>query len=250
MVSRATIRQTNEKECKEKRNREKLLAGPLGSEFSIAMPDGDLEMDYYDYNVVNAGAAPGSYLGMDPAFLVWIPPLDDSGEILKDIDEVVPSYEDIQPQQYIDPGSNKESPEEELLLPKRRRSLGDSTPKSSPLINQRRKKIHPLVEDNNKANSNEVITERTPLVKDDLTKVVSIQLHEFPKGKLGLSLPNVGEIGEKETKVEKSPLIDNNILNEIKFADDDDDDEEGTIRTDNQCNIELSYQDSNILSSS
>lgn len=36
----------------------------------------DLELDYYDYNVVNAGAAPGSYLGMDPAFLVWIPPLD------------------------------------------------------------------------------------------------------------------------------------------------------------------------------
>ncbi|KAF2884467.1 hypothetical protein ILUMI_21705, partial [Ignelater luminosus] len=180
MVSRATIRQTNEKECKEKRNREKLLAGPLGSEFSIAMPDGDLEMDYYDYNVVNAGAAPGSYLGMDPAFLVWIPPLDESGEILKDIDEVVPSYEDIQPQHYIDPGSNKESPEEELLLPKRRRSLGDSTPKSSPLINQRRKRIHPFIEDN-KASSNEIITERTPLVKDDLTNAVSIQLHEFPK---------------------------------------------------------------------
>jgi len=34
-----------------------------------------MEMDYYDYNVANAGAAPGSYLGMDPAFLLWIPPL-------------------------------------------------------------------------------------------------------------------------------------------------------------------------------
>lgn len=30
---------------------------------SIAAQDMDLEMDYYDYNVVNAGAAPGSYLG-------------------------------------------------------------------------------------------------------------------------------------------------------------------------------------------
>lgn len=34
-----------------------------------------MELDYYDYNVVNAGAAPGSYLGMDPTFLLWIPPL-------------------------------------------------------------------------------------------------------------------------------------------------------------------------------
>lgn len=63
MISRATIRSTNAKETKEKRNREKLLAGPTGSEFSISGQDIDLEMDYYDYNVVNAGAAPGSYLG-------------------------------------------------------------------------------------------------------------------------------------------------------------------------------------------
>ena len=45
-------------------------------------------MDYYDYNVVNAAAAPGSYLGMDPAFLVWIPPLgSDDSDILDTIDE-------------------------------------------------------------------------------------------------------------------------------------------------------------------
>lgn len=45
-------------------------------------------MDYYDYNVVNAAAAPGSYLGMDPAFLVWIPPLgSDESDILDTIDE-------------------------------------------------------------------------------------------------------------------------------------------------------------------
>lgn len=70
----STNRSVNIKESKEKKNREKLLAGP-GSEFSLA-PE-DMEMDYYDYNVINAGAAPGSYLGMDPAYLVWIPPLDD-----------------------------------------------------------------------------------------------------------------------------------------------------------------------------
>lgn len=62
------------KETKDRRNRERLLQGP-GSEFSLTNPETDLEMDYYDYNVANAGAVPGSYLGMDPAFLVWIPPL-------------------------------------------------------------------------------------------------------------------------------------------------------------------------------
>lgn len=41
-----------------------------GSEFSLTAPD--LEMDYYDYNVQNA--VPGSYLSMDPAFCLWIPP--------------------------------------------------------------------------------------------------------------------------------------------------------------------------------
>lgn len=47
-----------------------------GSEFSLGNQE-ELELDYYDYNVINAGAAPGSYLGMDPAYLVWIPPFDD-----------------------------------------------------------------------------------------------------------------------------------------------------------------------------
>lgn len=64
MISTATIRSTNAKATKEKRNREKLLAGPTGSDFSISVQtDNEMEIDYYDYNVVNAGAAPGSYLG-------------------------------------------------------------------------------------------------------------------------------------------------------------------------------------------
>ncbi|XP_077267497.1 thrombospondin-1 like protein golden goal isoform X2 [Temnothorax americanus] len=50
------------KETKDRRNRERLLQGP-GSEFSLTNPETDMEIDYYDYNVANAGAAPGSYLG-------------------------------------------------------------------------------------------------------------------------------------------------------------------------------------------
>lgn len=45
-----------------------------GSEFSLT-GEADLEMDYYDYNVHNAAAVPESYIGMDPAYLIWIPPV-------------------------------------------------------------------------------------------------------------------------------------------------------------------------------
>lgn len=135
MISTATIRTNNIKERKEKKNREKLLAGP-GSEFSLANPE-DLELDYYDYNVTNAGAAPGSYLGMDPAYLVWIPPLDD-GMIIdettendvnhddtdgleeteeeedSDDEDEEPVYEKILPNyKQINPGSNTETPDDE-----------------------------------------------------------------------------------------------------------------------------------------
>lgn len=43
-------------------------------------------------NHVILGSVPGSYLGMDPAFLVWIPPLDE-GDIIKEIDDNMPIYE-------------------------------------------------------------------------------------------------------------------------------------------------------------
>ncbi|GJQ74472.1 hypothetical protein Trydic_g21341 [Trypoxylus dichotomus] len=206
--SAATIRSVNPKEKKDKRNREKLLAGPVGSEFSLTGNDVDLEMDYYDYNVVNAGAAPGSYLGMDPAFLVWIPPLDDT-----------------------DP--KNESPEQEVLLPKIRSSSISESTKSTPLLNKLPRKVYPLVDI--KSISNDSINfERAPLVRND-PKVVSIQLQEFTKVKLGSP---VKVHREKETKVEKSPCVS---LDEIKFADEDEE-------VDVQCNI--SYQDSNILSSS
>jgi hypothetical protein len=77
----------NVKEHKEKCNLERLLASGC-SELSLVAADADLEMDYYDYNVSNAGAVPGSFLGMDPQYLVWIPPFtpgkwEEHGELLE-----------------------------------------------------------------------------------------------------------------------------------------------------------------------
>lgn len=60
-ASKAIIRSNNPKEKKERKNREKLMA-TTGSEFSLTNPE-ELELDYYDYNVINSAAAPGSYLG-------------------------------------------------------------------------------------------------------------------------------------------------------------------------------------------
>lgn len=59
------------KRFKDIRNKEKMK---VGSDFSLSGPDVDLEMDYYDYNVHNTNTVPGSYLGMDPAYCVWIAP--------------------------------------------------------------------------------------------------------------------------------------------------------------------------------
>ncbi|XP_011204922.2 uncharacterized protein LOC105227343 isoform X2 [Bactrocera dorsalis] len=120
VVSTATIRTTNPKESKEKQNRKKLLARP-GSEFSLGNQE-ELELDYYDYNVINAGAAPGSYLGMDPAQLIWVPPLevitdlrdedDKTPEPMPEPDETEPLYEEIKMPRYghyLSARSNTES---------------------------------------------------------------------------------------------------------------------------------------------
>ncbi|XP_016955597.1 uncharacterized protein LOC108028352 [Drosophila biarmipes] len=122
VVSTATIRTTsNPKESKEKQNRRKLLARP-GSEFSLGNQE-ELELDYYDYNVINAGSAPGSYLGMDPAYLIWIPPFEEVAEREEDDktpepepnperDEREPLYEEIRMPKYghyLSPASNTES---------------------------------------------------------------------------------------------------------------------------------------------
>ncbi|ENN79623.1 hypothetical protein YQE_03935, partial [Dendroctonus ponderosae] len=215
MVSVATIRSTNAKATKDKRNREKLLAGPGGSEFSISAPDNDLEIDYYDYNVVNAGAAPGSYLGMDPAFLVWIPPLDESGEILPHIEVECHEMVDIRPKVYVNPGSNTESPEEESLVPKpRRRSVSESTATSSLMSKKKVKKVIPLVHGNVTQVDNKYLNEARHIIDN---RKVAIQMQEFPR-KLR---PIVPLDMEKETKVEKSPSVNNSILDDIQFADDD-----------------------------
>lgn len=177
---------------------------------------------------------------MDPAFLVWIPPLDESGEILPENSQEYVAMEEIRPKVYIDPGSNKESPEEEILIPKiKMRSVSESTLKGSPVLRAKNRRVQPLVFDDT---DNRYKSEVVPLVHNK--KTISIQLHEFPKKRLSASKYSLAEM-EKETKVEKSPSLCGEFLAGIKFADDEEED-----LAENQCNIDRSYQDLNIISSS
>lgn len=123
-----------------------------------------MEMDYYDYNVVNAGAAPGSYLGMDPAYLVWIPPLDDLEE-----------FEDIKPKQYVDPGSNQESPEEEILIPKiRRKSLNEITIVETSLLEKCDSQEIPQTQKRKKS------AEKNIIIKKEDIKIINVPIKVKP----------------------------------------------------------------------
>lgn len=186
-------------------------------------------MDYYDYNVVNAGAAPGSYLGMDPAFLVWIPPLDDSGEIITEIELQPQNYVDLRPHEYINPGSNTESPEEELILPPKFQIRGNTNVEIKRKFNSKNKEKH---KDNISSSSKESLSlPATELKKSDFKK-------------------SYKEAREKETLVEKLSEDNKqkvNIDDEIRFADDDEDE---CIEMENATKDKLfstAYQDTNIL---
>lgn len=238
IISVSTNRSTNIKESKEKRNREKLLAGP-GSDFSLANPD--MEMDYYDYNVGNAAAAPGSYLGMDPAYLVYIPPLesddDDNEHEYNDSDasdETEPHYEEIssvcqtQKNGEIDIISEQNNRNRQFVA-KHFNSTeddsdshskdGDQSSTSSLIIGNLVKKTTPndSIQMTEIKSSNKVL--RHPATSNKLDQVARCSYASDDK--------DVGT--EKETTVVKSPsdnFKEYYELDDIQFADDDEDDEE------------------------
>lgn len=210
LTSTAKIRLNNQKESKEKKNREKLLENP-GSQYSLSTQE-EMEMDYYDYNVINASAAPGSYLGMDPAFLVWIPPIDEMGNILSDDEEILPNHRNF------DAGSNKESPEDESpripTKPPRKSLKSPSTIESKPITSS-------------SLSPKEILRKLNFLRGRATEKPTGASNENLENKALSYTKPEVKRISviEKETSVIKSPS-DNKIseyyeLSDIKFADDE-----------------------------
>lgn len=257
-MSLSTNRSTNLKESKEKQNREKLLAGP-GSEFSLANPE-ELELDYYDYNVTNAGAAPGSYLGMDPAYLVWIPPIDDdtkydgsdSDEGSNANDHSEPYYEEISTD-FRSPLSNStiETPLDDVpILPPFNKNQYKSNDSNKNCHNEELYKdivtnafneISPNVMLSRQISSSSILSSSC-LSSGHKTPADSIQLNEIQSKALSNKHGSDGQHevnkdcdSEKETAVVKA-LSCNNIndyyeLDDIRFADEEDDCADGGTRT-------------------
>ncbi|XP_055634701.1 uncharacterized protein LOC129774771 isoform X2 [Toxorhynchites rutilus septentrionalis] len=195
----------NLKESKEKKNLRKLLAG---SDFSLG--NQDMEMDYYDYNVTNAGAVPGSYLGMDPAFLVWIPPLNDEENITEEIDLEQDSTEDT----FTEPRSGNATPNEEIIK-----------------ILQQRHDDYLIV---NSISKSDIYSESEQTDNRSSKERRRNQLQELAlsnvRRKISSPSDDSTEEKEKETSFTKSPTDSKEITDfyemaDIQFADDEDDDD-------------------------
>ncbi|XP_063381524.1 uncharacterized protein LOC134668013 [Cydia fagiglandana] len=229
-VSAARIRD-NPKHNKESCNRRLLR-----SDLSLTSHP-EMEIDYYDYEVNNAGSVPGSYLGMDPAFLVWIPPIEE-GDIIKEIDESkIPIYEEILPKElHPDPGSNTESPEDRpscstLKRTEREkpdnRSIKSNDSVKSRRIHDRTNIIHPLNFSITDLQNSPRLPKRSRKKKDDAIQMKELTLtrslvkvHRRDKSDNDNTLKRVNDT-VRETK-DYDTLKANTDLDDIKFADDTD----------------------------
>lgn len=177
-------------------------------------------MDYYDYNVTNAGAAPGSYLGMDPAFLVWIPPLNDE-DITEEVDMDQSNAEDGT---NSEPRSTNITPNEEIIK-----------------ILQQRRNDYLIVNSISKSDIySEAEQQDNRLAKEPQTVAKRNHLQELAinnaRRKLSSPEEDSTEEKEKETSFTKSPADNKQIgdfyeLADIQFADDEDEDEEDDEET-------------------
>uniref|UniRef100_A0A182R148 CUB domain-containing protein n=1 Tax=Anopheles farauti TaxID=69004 RepID=A0A182R148_9DIPT len=241
----ASIRARSAKDSKEKRNLQKLLAG---SDYSLGAPsEQDMELDYYDYNVINAGAAPGSYLGMDPAFLVWIPPLDDgSDEEKKDRNGAAVSDDDAELAEF----AKRDIRDDRIGAESRSASITPSEELIRQLAEQKR---NDYVIVSNSISKSDICSESDGASTDGKARIPSERrrrkLHELilvrrnaGSGGPG-SEPGSGssvrksssdestEEREKETSFTKSPVDNKQIsdfyeMADIAFADDEADEEE------------------------
>ncbi|KAH9641217.1 hypothetical protein HF086_004604 [Spodoptera exigua] len=229
-VSAARIRD-NPKHTKESCNRRLLR-----SDLSLTSHP-EMEIDYYDYEVNNAGSVPGSYLGMDPAFLVWIPPLEE-GDILKEIDEnKVPIYEEILPKDlHPDPGSNTESPEDRPSSSTLKRNPDNRINRSNESIKSFRKVIekgniiHPLNFSISDLQNSPKMTKRNKKKKAE--SPVTIQMKDLTLTRSPVrvhrkenrsdydtsTLKRVNEAKEKD-----SATLKRNDFSDLKFADENSD---------------------------
>lgn len=178
---------------------------------------------------------------MDPAYLVWIPPLDD-GNIINEVEnEMEPHYEEILPHHglEIDPGSNTETPENEIqpeLPPPNRQNTSKTNPGNRTLENMQMTKknlLNDRHEDRMEKITDEIQLQELSSPKyfnRKITSAASIVVSSPVRKVSGRkeATTNVDN-DEKETTVVKSPsdnITDYYGLDDIQFADDDDEDDD------------------------
>ncbi|KAL6956757.1 hypothetical protein U1Q18_044371 [Sarracenia purpurea var. burkii] len=182
----------------------------IGSDFSLTGQDTDLEMDYYDYNVQNTSAVPGSYLGMDPAYCVWIPPFapgqwidngsddDDSSSTTNDIEmNVISRRCSRKISETSDSESRSETPTEKF---------------------QRECKIHSKEKIKRFSGLSTTSSSNRTVVPEDMTPDDDLTIQEAlqPDSPQKIQQAKVIKDGEHESKA----LLEKD---DIKFADDDED---------------------------
>lgn len=196
----------------------------VGSDFSLTGQDTDLEMDYYDYNVHNTSAVPGSYLGMDPAYCVWIPP--------------------FAPGQWIDNGSDDDSSSTNDLEMKtasrrcsRKISESDSESRSETLTEkfQRECKRHAKEKFKRFSGLSTASSSNRTVVPEDMTPDDDLTIQEAlrPDSPVEVLQALVVKDGELEVKA----LLGKD---DIKFADDDDSDTAYTSEDDDMKKLKKS----------
>jgi hypothetical protein len=230
-----TRQKNSAKEQKEKCNLERLLASGC-SELSLAAGDTDLELDYYDYNVSNAGAVPGSFLGMDPQYLVWIPPFapgqwEADGELLEmaarsqhqsgsDSDELTEFISKVQTGHQSTRWQNQplsDMDDVTEFIPRDQQKVNNRYTKSVTRLHHQRSET-------------EETMEFIPLIcrGQGSDRKELLENNRYSEKVVDLTARSQHRPEEKETHVEKSSYED-----DIKFADDEDDDDDGKLERGN-----------------
>lgn len=192
-------------------------------------------MDYYDYNVSNASAVPGSYLGMDPAFCLWIPPFapgrwDDDEE--EDEDRLLGAEEtELRELSRLSERTVREYLGDDATTELSDRGSGSSTPvnvdvdKEKDVDKDKDNKSEKSFQDCYSVkyftgSSHPTLAEKQIKMVERLDPVSPVKVHRAYRVK------------EKESGQEKSPSDESEYYDlldededEIKFADDDDEDE-------------------------
>lgn len=176
----------------------------VGSDFSLTGHDTDLEMDYYDYNVHNTSAVPGSYLGMDPAYCVWIPP--------------------FAPGQWMDNGmgsdeENSSSINNEIEM--RRLDVGDESRSETPCSEKFQKECRTREKERFKRHScvSTTSSDNRTIVPGDITPDDDLTIKDALLSDSRTSVHQAYVIKNSEQTI---PLLEKN---DLKFADDDDEDD-------------------------